>query len=204
MITISILQTLCPSTHYATLEEYVDPLNTVGEYYDLFVNKYRISGFLAQIIHESGGFNITIENLNYSATGLRNTFPKYFPTDNIAAQYARQPQKIANKVYANRMKNGDELSGDGWLFRGRGLIQITGRENYTNLATALEMSIPDCIAYLETNAGATASAGWFWDINKLNTLCDAKDIDGVSKRVNGGKIGLQERAKIYQAALGVV
>jgi len=161
MITIELLRAICPNTKKATLEKYVDSLGEVAEYYEMTQNPARLAGFLAQVAHESGGFTAVKENLNYSAPGLRNTFSKYFQTNEIAAQYARKPEKIANRVYANRMKNGDEASGDGYRFCGRGLIQLTGRDNYTKFAAALDMSIEDTVAYLETPEGACASAGWF-------------------------------------------
>jgi len=201
MVTLKLLQAICPKTKISVLENYVEPLNTVGAYYEMFVNPRRIAGFLAQISHESGGFNHVIENLNYSKDGLRKTFSKYFPTDELAAQYARQPQRIANRVYANRMKNGDEASGDGWKFRGRGLIQLTGRDNYTRFAEALDMNIDDTIAYLETPNGAVASAGWFWDNNRLNQFCDRDDFITLTKRINGGTIGLADRQHHYHIAL---
>ena len=160
MITLGLLQDMCPKTKRTVLEGYVEPLNTVAEYYEMFQNPKRVAGFLAQIAHESGGFNFVIENLNYSAKGLVATFKKYFPTEELAKQYERKPEKIANRVYANRMKNGDETSGDGFKFRGRGLIQLTGRDNYTKFAEALDMDIDSTIAYLETPNGAVASAGW--------------------------------------------
>ena len=130
-VTLELLQHMCPKTKQSVLAGYIEPLNTVAQYYDMFENSRRIAGFLAQIAHESGGFNATVENLNYSAKGLMGTFKKYFPTEDLAKQYERKPEKIANRVYSNRMKNGDEQSGDGYKFRGRGLIQLTGRDNYT-------------------------------------------------------------------------
>jgi len=201
MITLELLRAMCPKTKVSILESYVEPLNTVAEYYDMFENPRRAAGFLAQIAHESGGFNFVKENLNYSADGLRKIFGKYFPNDEIAKQYARKPEKIANRVYSNRMKNGDEASGDGYRFCGRGLIQLTGRDNYTRFAEALDMSIEDTIAYLETPNGAVASAGWFWDNNKLNQYCDANDFITLTKRINGGTNGLQDRQHHYDIAL---
>lgn len=201
MITIELLQALCPKTKKTVLEGYVEPLNTVAEYYEMFDNPRRVAGFLAQIAHESGGFNFVKENLNYSADGLRKIFPKYFPNDDLAKQYARQPEKIANRVYANRMNNGPEESGDGFRFCGRGLIQLTGRANYTKFAEDLGMSIEDTIAYLETPNGAVASAGWFWDNNKLNQYCDSNDFITLTKRINGGTIGLQDRQHHFEIAM---
>lgn len=201
MITLELLKAICPKTNSAILEGYIEPLNTVAEYYEMYENPKRVAGFLAQIAHESAGFTAISENLNYSKEGLRKVFPKYFPTDELAAQYARQPQKIANRVYANRMKNGDESSGDGWNFRGRGLIQLTGRDNYTRFAESLDMSLEEAIGYLGTPNGAVASAGWFWDNNKLNQYCDNDDFVTLTKRINGGTIGLADRQHHYQIAL---
>ena len=201
MITLELLKEICPKTKIDTLDDYVEPLNTVAEYYEMFVNPRRVAGFLAQIAHESGGFNFVAENLNYSAKGLMTIFKKYFPNEELANQYARKPEKIANKVYANRMKNGPEESGDGWKFRGRGLIQLTGRDNYTRFAAALDLDIDSTIAYLETPNGAVASAGWFWDNNKLNQFCDKDDFITLTKRINGGTIGLADRKHHYEIAL---
>lgn len=204
MITIEILQAICPKTKKTILSNYIEPINIVAEYYEMFENKKRIAAFLAQIAHESGGFNFVIENLNYSADGLRKVFPKYFPTQELATQYARQPDKIANRVYANRMKNGPESSGDGFKFRGRGLIQLTGRDNYTRFSEALGITLEETIQYLETPNGAVTSAGWFWDNNKLNTYCDKDDFIGLTKRINGGTIGLEDRKHHYELALSKI
>lgn len=201
MITLQLLQGICPKTKKATLEKYVDALNDVCQYYDMFENPKRAAAFLAQIAHESGGFNAVVENLNYSAKGLMTTFKKYFPTEELAKQYERQPEKIANRVYANRMKNGDENSGDGWRFRGRGLIQLTGRDNYTRFSQGLGISLDETVAYLETPEGAVSSAGWFWDNNSLNAYCDRDDFVGLTKRINGGTIGLPDRVHHYEIAL---
>ena len=204
MVTLDLLTHMCPQTKSSILEGYIEPLNTVAEYYDMNVNPTRLAGFLAQTAHESGGFTDIKENLNYSAKGLRGTFGKYFPNDEIANQYAKKPQMIANRVYANRMSNGDEASGDGYRFCGRGLIQLTGRANYTKFAQDLSMSLEDTIAYLETPNGAVASAGWFWDNNKLNQYCDRDDFVTLTKRINGGTIGLEDRKHHYQIALNLL
>ena len=201
MVTIELLRALCPKTKESILQGYVEPLNTIAEYYEMTDNMNRLAGFLAQIAHESGGFNFVKENLNYSAKGLVGTFKKYFPTEESAKPYERQPEKIANRVYANRMKNGDEASGDGYRFCGRGLIQLTGRDNYTKFAEALDLSIEDTIKYLETPNGAVASAGWFWDNNKLNQYCDSGDFVTLTKRINGGTIGIEDRKHHYALAL---
>lgn len=157
-------------------------------------NPIRIAYFMAQTAHESDGFLLTEENLNYSAVGLLATWPNRF-TAETAEQYARQPEKIANYVYANRLGNGDEASGDGWLFRGRGLIQITGRTNYTNMSTYLNnpsvLSNPDTVASYEDLAAE--SAGWFWSANNLNQYADSADFVGLTKAINGGLNGLASR-----------
>lgn len=204
MLNVELLKKLFPKTRLSILDKYVEPLNIVCKYYNIFENNKRLAAFLAQTGHESGGFNFIVENLNYSVEGLRTTFSKYFPDDEIAAIYARKPEKIANRVYANRMDNGDESSGDGWKFRGRGLIQITGRENYTKLSSALELDIESTIAYLETTNGATVSAGWFWDTNRLNQFADRDDFITLTKRINGGTNGLQDRMNYYELALKYV
>jgi len=192
---------MCPRTKSSILEGYLEPLNTVAEYYDMNVNPARLAGFLAQTAHESGGYTAIKENLNYSAKGLRGTFGKYFPNDELANQYAKKPERIANRVYANRMSNGPEESGDGYRFCGRGLIQLTGRANYTKFAADLGMSLEDTITYLETPNGAVASAGWFWDNNKLNQYCDSGDFVTLTKRINGGTIGLEDRKHHYELAM---
>jgi len=204
MVTIELLTAMCPKTRRSILEGFVEPLNTVAEYYEMFENPRRVAGFLAQIAHESGGFNAVVENLNYSAKGLMGTFKKYFPTEELAKQYERKPEKIANRVYANRMSNGDEASGDGYRFCGRGLIQLTGRANYTKFAEDLGISLEETVAYLETPAGAVSSAGWFWDNNNLNSICDKDDFVLLTKRINGGTIGLEDRQHHYHLALDLL
>lgn len=161
----------------------------------------RLAHFLAQCGHESAGFKVTQENLNYSAKGLMGIFKKYFPTQQLAEAYQRQPQKIANKVYASRMDNGNEASGDGYKFRGRGYIQLTGRANYTAFGKAINEDIvnnPDLVS----GKYALLSAAWFWSKNGLNTLADGGASDQVvttiTKRVNGGTIGLPDRIKHFK------
>lgn len=165
---------------------------------------YRQAAFLAQCAHESATFKAVKENLNYSATALRKVFGKYFPTDELVAEYARQPEKIANRVYANRMGNGDEASGDGWKYRGRGLIQLTGKNNYTACGNALFINLIDGPEWLETPQGAVQSALWFWNENNLNTYADAEDIRGMTKRINGGYHGLDDRIQKYNKAKSVL
>jgi putative chitinase len=167
----------------------------------------RIAAFIAQCAHESGNFTALRENLNYKAATLRKIFPKYFPTDKMAQQYASMPNKqqaIANLVYANRMGNGPPESGDGWRFAGKGLIQLTGRDNYTWFAASLGITVDEAAEYLETFEGAAQSACWFWETNKLNTWADKDDILTLTKRINGGTIGLDDRIKHYNHALHVL
>jgi putative chitinase len=161
----------------------------------------RLAHFLAQCGHESGGFRATQENLNYSAKGLNGIFRKYFPTEAAAAAYARNPQKIANKVYGNRMGNGNEASGEGYKFRGRGYIQLTGKENYTAFGKAIGEDIPsnpDVVA----SKYALLSAAWFFSKNGLHRMADegASDlvVTKITKRVNGGTIGLPDRIKHFK------
>jgi putative chitinase len=166
----------------------------------------RVASFLAQCAHESGEFLFLKENLNYKAASLRKVFPKYFPDDLIATKYASLPNKaeaIANRVYANRMGNGPESSGDGYKFCGRGLIQLTGRDNYTFFAGSLQISVEEASEYLQTFEGAAQSACWFWETNNLNALADKGDIVTMTKRINGGTIGLEDRIKHYEHALHV-
>lgn len=164
----------------------------------------RVAAFLAQCGHESLDFTVLRENLNYSAKGLRATFKRYFKDDATALKYERKPEMIANRVYANRMGNGDEASGDGWKYRGRGAIQLTGKENYSNFAKSIEKPIEETIQYLETLEGALESACWFWKRNGLNEIADKKDIVLMTKRINGGTIGLEDRRKHYEHNLKVL
>jgi putative chitinase len=164
----------------------------------------RVAGFLAQCGHESADFTVLKENLNYGAKGLRATFPKYFATDAAATQYERQPEKIANRIYANRMGNGAETTGDGYKYRGRGAIQLTGHDNYAAFAKSINKTIDETVAYCETMDGAIESACWFWKKNNLNATCDANDIVAMTKKINGGTIGLDERKSHYEKAKQVL
>ena len=165
----------------------------------------RVAGFIAQCGHESGGFRVLSENLNYSAKALNTIFPKYFRrAGRDANEYHRQPEKIANVIYANRMDNGDTDTGDGWKFRGGGILQLTGRYNYTQFGKAVEKTAEEAVEYVRTKAGALDSACWFWDENNINDYCDRQDIVGMTKRINGGTIGLEDRKKHYIHALDVL
>lgn len=183
---------------------YIDALNKILPEYKIDT-KLRLCHFLAQILHESGNLKYKSENLNYSAKALRSVFGKYFKTDEIANQYARKPEKIANRVYANRMGNGDEASGDGWLFRGRGLIQLTGHDNYKLCGTSIKLNLlenPDLL--INTAEASIKAACWFWNKNNLNTLADKDDVKTITKRINGGFNGLDDRTSILRRAKSVL
>jgi putative chitinase len=164
----------------------------------------RIAAFIAQCAHESGGFVFLTENLNYKAESLVKVFPKYFKDMTTARLYEKKPEKIANRIYADRMGNGNEASGDGFRYRGRGLIQLTGKTNYTWFAASLEISAEEAAEYMQTFEGAAQSACWFWETNKINQWADTGDILTMTKRINGGTIGLEDRKKHYQHALHVM
>ncbi|SFQ00649.1 putative chitinase [Sphingomonas rubra] len=185
------------------MEPYVDVLNDKLPAYDIDSRK-RVASFLAQVGHESGGFTARVENLNYSAAGLRKVFPRYFPSDALANAYARKPERIANRVYANRMSNGDEASGDGWRYRGKSLIQVTGKANHEAFAKWIGMTLTHAIAYLLTLEGAVMGAVWFWVTNDLNSYADADRITDLSEAVNGGTNGLAERKAIWREALALI
>jgi putative chitinase len=164
----------------------------------------RVAAFMAQTAHESGEYRAIKENLNYRAASLRKVFPKYFPTDELAAAYAQKPEKIANRVYANRMGNGPEESGDGYRYCGRGLIQLTGKNNYQAFADSIEITPEEVSEFLATFEGAVQSACWFWEANNLNQWADKGDIVTLTKRINGGTIGLEDRIKHYNHVLHVL
>lgn len=171
----------------------------------------RIAGFIAQCAHESGDFRIMEENLNYSEKALNAVFGRYFgaaPKRN-AAEYARNPEKIANYVYMDEFRSkagqmGNTKKGDGFLFRGRGLKQLTGRNNYTAFGKTVDMSAEEAAAYVATPKGAVESACWFWDNAKCNKFADEGDIVGLSKRINGGTIGLEDRVRRWEEALKIL
>jgi len=166
--------------------------------------KYRVAGFIAQCSHESTNFTALRENLNYRAVSLRNTFGKYFTSDEMAKQFANKPEKIANKVYADRMGNGDEASGDGYRYLGRGLIQLTGKNTYMLFAASINVPVEEVPDYLGTFEGAVQSACWFWEQNNLNAVADKQDIVKMTKIINGGTHGLDDRILRYKNALKIL
>lgn len=198
------LQQLIPKNPF--IDQWYDALSQLLPDYEINTPQ-RIAAFIAQCAHESGNFVAIKENLNYRAVTLRKLFSKYFPTDELAQQYASLPNKqeaIANRIYANRMGNGPEESGDGYRYCGRGLIQLTGKTNYSLFAESLEISVEEASEYLQTFEGAAQSACWFWESNNLNRFADVGDIKGLTKAINGGFIGLEDRVKHYNHALHVM
>lgn len=178
-------------------------MNELFPLYEINTPK-RIAAFIAQCQHESGNFSVLSENLYYSAQGLNKIFGRYFPTLDSAVPFAKQPEKIANKVYANRIGNGTEASGDGYKFRGRGVFQLTGKANYEQFAKTKNMTLDEVIKYLETPKGALESACWFWKTHNLNSVIDTQGIDKVSQIINGGTNGLIDRRNHFTLALGIV
>ena len=191
MISRELLALVCNNT-----DDWLEPVQHTCDRFQIDT-PLRIAGFLSQVAHESGDFKFTTENLNYSAAALRSIFGKYFTDDSQANAYARQPEKIANRVYANRMGNGNEASGEGWKYRGRGLIQLTGKDNYVafgNSTATDSANNPDSVAAPDA---AVLSAGWFWNSRHLNNYADAGDVLGMTKRINGGTNGLDDRQAKY-------
>lgn len=185
-------------------EQYIHQLEETLPKYGIADSRMRLAHFFAQILHESGCMRFDMENLNYSSDALQRVFGKYFRTKEEADAYARRPEKIASRVYANRMGNGDEASGDGWKYRGRGLIQLTGRNNYRAFADWLGddriMDDPDLVA----SEYAVHSAVFFWDRNELNDIADRDDITALTRRINGGENGLSHRRELLNKANGLL
>lgn len=202
-ITLDILKKVFPQTPQSILSSYVDPINETAAKYNI-TTELRLAAFLAQVGHESAGLTTTKENLNYSAEGLLKTFKKYFPSPGVAALYARKPEAIANRVYANRLGNGSEASRDGWKFRGRGLIQLTGKDNISAFAASQQVSVDEALALLDTPRGAALGAGFFWNRAGLNALADAQKFDTITQKINGGQNGAADRRSIYNRALAAL
>lgn len=185
---------------------YIQPINEAMNRYDI-CTPLRQSAFLAQIMHESGYLAYTEENLNYGAKGLMSIWPARFPTLAFAQTYERNPEKIANKVYANRMGNRDEASGDGWKYRGGGLMQLTGKDNHLMYALQADKDVLTVSEYIRTTEGACDVSGWYWSTNSLNKWADVGDFDGVCDVINRGRktatvgdaIGYAHRLEMYNA-----
>jgi putative chitinase len=201
MLTLSQIQKIYP--HNKSPEQLVQVLNGLLPQYQINTRE-RLACFLAQCGHESGEFNNLKENLNYSAKGLCGTWPKRFASLSDALLYDRNPEMIANKVYCDRMGNGPKSSGDGWKYRGRGCIQLTGKDNYTKFAKSIGKTLDDTVVYCETLQGAIESGCYFWKVNNLNQYCDSKDFKGLTKAINGGLNGLEDRIRLYNIAMSVL
>jgi putative chitinase len=207
LIMLDSLSKAVPTARLTDLTKYIDPLDDALTRYEINTPQ-RIAAFIAQVAHESGDFRLTEENLNYSWQALRLTWPTRFPTDEIAQAYHRQPEKIANRAYASRNGNGDEASGDGWRFRGRGLIQITGRANYLAYSQAIAapgvMTTPEQLAQ---PPDAALSACWFWRERGLNAFADLGDeasFNQITLRINGGYNGKEDRLQNWAEAKTVL
>jgi putative chitinase len=187
---------LCTVTTPELANKWADALNETCQEFAID-SPFRIAGFISNTAHESGGFKYVKENLNYSAASLMRVWSSRFPTVEIAQRYAMQPERIANRAYADRMGNGDEASQDGSKFIGRGLIQLTGKNNYVAYSLACDNEALTKPEIVEQPKYAAESAGWFWSVNKLNTLADAQDVQGMCKRINGGYHGLDDRQMKY-------
>ena len=195
-ITKEQLSQLIPKNPY--LDQWYEALSVLLPDYEINTPN-RIAAFIAQCAHESASFTALHENLNYRAETLFKVWPKKFPPA-VAQQYAHKPEAIANRAYASRMGNGDEASGDGWRYCGRGLIQLTGKDNYTAFADSIGITPEEVSDYVQTFEGAAQSACWFWETNNLNQYADSGDIETMTKRINGGTLGLEDRKKHYEHA----
>ena len=192
----------------ADADDWYDALVDILPKYGITTER-RVAHFLSQCAHESGGFKRLEENLNYSAKALRAVFGRYFGDSpkRDADEYHRQPEMIANYVYMDefrKYKMGNTEEGDGWRFRGRGLKQLTGRENYTRFGESVDMSAEEAAEYVATPAGAVESACWYWDSRNLNDIADGDDVKAMTKKINGGTIGLEDRQNRYVHALKVL
>jgi putative chitinase len=187
------------------IAEWYDPICEILPEYQIN-NPRRVASWLSQCGHESADFKFMQENLNYGAKGLRGVFPKYFPTDDMANAYQRQPEKIANRVYGNRMGNGPEETGEGYMYRGRGIIQITGKDNYRRCSIALYgdeslLENPDWLCEID---GAIRSACWYWNSRNLNADADREDVLALTKKINGGTHGLDDRMARYGHCISIL
>lgn len=205
LITVDQLRAMIPSNK--EVEAWCEELNKALPKYDITTDQ-RIAGFISQCAHESMDFNAMSENLNYREETLNKVFPRYFgPGKRNAAEYARNPEKIANYVYMDEFRTsklGNTQPGDGWRFRGRGLKQLTGRDNYTRFAKDYDLTAEEAAVWVETKEGALASALWFWNTNKLNAIADTGNVAALTKKINGGDIGLADRQARYTRAMAAL
>ena len=205
LLTVDQLRAMIPSNK--EVEEWCEELNKALPKYDITTDE-RIAGFVSQCAHESMDFTAMSENLNYREETLNKVFPRYFgPGKRNAAEYAKNPEKIANYVYMDEFRSsklGNTQPGDGWRFRGRGLKQLTGRDNYTRFAKDYGMTAEEAAAWVETKEGALASALWFWKTNNLNPIADTGNVAALTKKINGGDIGLADRQARYAKAMAAL
>ena len=205
LLTVDQLRAMIPSNK--EVEAWCEELNKALPKYDITTDE-RIAGFVSQCAHESMDFNAMSENLNYREETLNKVFPRYFgPGKRNAAEYAKNPEKIANYVYMDEFRTsklGNTQPGDGWRFRGRGLKQLTGRDNYTRFAKDYGMTAEEAAAWVETKEGALASALWFWKTNNLNPVADTGNVAALTKKINGGDIGLADRQARYAKAMAAL
>jgi len=205
LITVDQLRAMIPTNK--EVEAWCEELNKALPKYDITTDQ-RIAGFISQCAHESMDFNAMSENLNYREETLNKVFPRYFgPGKRNAAEYARNPEKIANYVYMDEFRTsklGNVHPGDGWRFRGRGLKQLTGRDNYTRFAKDYDLTAEEAAVWVETKEGALASALWFWNTNKLNAIADTGSVPALTKKINGGDIGLADRQARYTRAMAAL
>jgi len=205
LITVEQLRAMIPTNK--EVEAWCEELNKALPKYDITTDQ-RIAGFISQCAHESMDFTAMSENLNYREETLNKVFPRYFgPGKRNAAEYARNPEKIANYVYMDEFRTsklGNTQPGDGWRFRGRGLKQLTGRDNYTRFAKDYDLTAEEAAVWVETKEGALASALWFWNTNKLNAIADTGNVAALTKKINGGDIGLADRQARYTRAMAAL
>jgi len=205
LITVDQLRAMIPTNK--EVEAWCEELNKALPKYDITTDQ-RIAGFISQCAHESMDFTAMSENLNYREETLNKVFPRYFgPGKRNAAEYARNPEKIANYVYMDEFRTsklGNTQPGDGWRFRGRGLKQLTGRDNYTRFAKDYDLTAEEAAVWVETKEGALASALWFWNTNKLNAIADTGNVAALTKKINGGDIGLADRQARYTRAMAAL
>lgn len=198
MLLTDQMKNIIPNVNWDIAKSYLPFVETVLPQYGIDTTLRKVH-FMAQVAHESGGLKFSEENLNYSAKALRLIFRKYFPSQELAEAYHRQPEKIANRVYANRMGNGDEQSGDGWKYRGRGLIQLTGKDNYARFSKDNDIDVVTNPLLLLEPEWALKSACWYWKKRKINRFADEDDLFMVTRKVNGGKHGIKNRQQYLDA-----
>ena len=201
IITSDKLKQIIPTNK--NIDEWCASLNKLLPLYEIDTTK-RVAMFIGQCAHESGNFTTLTENLYYRPEALMRSWPTRFPSMAIAEQYAMKPEMIANRAYCDRMGNGSEASGDGWKYRGKGLIQVTGHDNTMNFAKTKNMTAEQAAEYLITFDGAVESGCWYWKVNNINPWCDSGDVEKVTKIINGGYNGLEDRKSKYALAMKVL